>query len=228
MTAGPRRPIICLVTDRRRVSPPGTRGLLRLIEHAARAGVDLIQLREPSLNDGELLDLARAALAAISATPARLLVNDRPDVALAARAHGVHLREDSISAGRVRAVAPPGFLLGRSVHDLAEAVTAARSGVDYLVAGTVYATRSKPPGRLLGLDGVAEIAAAVDVPVLAIGGVTADTARDLAGAGAAGVAAIGLFADATTGTDGQLEDELRNLLERIHRTFEMEPPALSS
>src|SRR5215218_1835658 len=165
MSGGLRRPAICLVTDRRRVSPPGNRGLLRVIEHAARAGVDLIQLREPSLDDGELFDVAGAALAAISSTAARLVVNERLDVALAARAHGVHLRADSAPADRVRAVAPPGFLIGRSVHNVEEAVGAARSGVDYLVAGTVYATPSKPPGPLLGLDGLASIAACVAVPV---------------------------------------------------------------
>ena len=223
MTAGLPRPVICLVTDRHRVSPPGEGGLLRLIAHAAQAGVDLIHLREPSLSGRALFELTGAAVAAAAGTPARIVVNDRLDIALAADAHGVHLRADSVSADRMRPLAPPGFVIGRSVHSLSEAVAAAQSGADYLVAGTVYPTPSKPGGRLLGIDGLATIAAAVDVPVLAIGGVVADKVWDVAATGAAGLAAIGLFADATTDTDGRLDRHLRDLLARLRAAFR--PPA---
>jgi len=119
-----------------------------------------------------------------------VLVNDRLDVALAARAHGVHLRGSSFDAVHVRAVASPGFLIGRSVHDVREAADA--GPVDYLVAGTVWATASKPDGHgLLGVEGLAQVVAASQVPVLAIGGVDPGRAALLAAAGAAGVAAIG-------------------------------------
>ena len=131
--------------------------------------------REPGLDDGQLAGLVREVLAAVAGTPARVVVNDRADIAIATRAHGVHLRADSISAARVRQHAPAGFLVGRSVHTRSEALAAAHSGVDYLVAGTVYPTASKPHGSpLLGLAGLGELARAVAVPVLAIGGVVAD------------------------------------------------------
>jgi thiamine-phosphate pyrophosphorylase len=125
-----------------------------------------------------------------------VVVNDRLDVALAAGAHGVHLRGDSYPAARVRAVVPPGFLVGRSVHSAGEAVAvAAAGGVDYLVFGSVFATASKAGQPPAGLPELAAVAAAVPVPVLAVGGVTVEHAGRVAQAGAAGAAAIGLFAE---------------------------------
>ena len=221
MSAGLPRPLICLVTDRRRVRPAGENSLLRLIGGAARAGIDLVQIREAALTDRQLLQLTRGAVAAVSGTATRILVNDRADVAIAAGAHGVHLRADSVSAGHVRTLSPPGFTVGRSVHSRAEAIEAARSGVDYLVAGTVYATPSKPGHTSwLGISGLSDIVGAVDLPVLAIGGVVADKVWDVAATGAAGVAAIGLFADVRTDdNDGRVERALRDLLAGLRAPF---------
>jgi thiamine-phosphate pyrophosphorylase len=118
-------------------------------------------------------------------------VNDRLDVALATSAHGVHLRGDSLPNAAVRRIAPAGFVIGRSIHDAAGA--AAASAADYLIAGSVFATASKPhaPARL-GLDGLAAVvAAAAGSPVWAIGGVTAERIPQLVARGASGVAAIG-------------------------------------
>ncbi len=222
MTAGLSRPLICLVTDRHRVIPAGAESLLRLVGRAAAAGVDIIHVREPGLDDRQLARLVTAAVEAVAGTPARVVVNDRVDIALAARAHGVHLRADSISAAHVRQLAPAGFLVGRSVHTRSEAVTAARSGVDYLVAGTVYPTVSKAGGgSLLGLAGLGELVRAVDVPVLAIGGVAADKVRELAASGAAGLAAIGLFADVPTDANDALFDRaLQELIARLREPFQ--------
>jgi thiamine-phosphate diphosphorylase len=226
MIAGLSRPLICLVTDRRRMMPPGTESLVRLISAAARAGVDLIHLRESGIDDRALASLVEAAAGAVAGTPARVLVNDRVDVAIAGGAHGVHLRADSVSAGRVREIVPPGFLIGRSVHTRNEALSAARSGVDYLVAGTVYPTRSKPEGAiLLGLGGLTDLVRAVDIPVLAIGGVTVDKVGDIAASGAAGVAAIGLFADVPTDADQEHFDQtLRDLVAKLRAPFDSAPP----
>ena len=188
-------PVICLVTDRRRLTRPtqgdGIEPLLRLIGHAARAGVDLIQIREPDLDDRALEDVVRQAVALASTTSTRVVVNDRVDVALAAGADGVHLKETSMPAERVRQLAPPRWLVGRSVHVVAEAgrVTAPLV-LDYLIAGTVFATKSKPDQAPIGPDGLAAIVQAVKVPVLAIGGVTVGRARLVGKAGAAGLAAI--------------------------------------
>ena len=221
MTAGLSRPLICLVTDRRRVIPAGAESLLRLVGRAAAAGVDIIHVRESGLNDRQLAGLVTAAVEAAAGTPARVVVNDRVDIALVARAHGVHLRADSISATRVRQLTPAGFLVGRSVHTCSEAVAAARSGVDYLVAGTVYPTVSKPGGApLLGLAGLSELVRAVDVPVLAIGGVVADKVWDLAASGAAGVAAIGLFVNLPADADdAHFDRALQELVARLRAPF---------
>jgi thiamine-phosphate pyrophosphorylase len=122
-----------------------------------------------------------------------VVVNDRLDVAIACGAAGVHLRGDSLPPAAARTIAPPGFLVGVSVHAVDEAVAAAPSA-DYLIAGTVWPTRSKPAGHdVIGAEGLARIVAAVRRPVLAIGGVQADRVAEAAAAGAAGVAAIGLF-----------------------------------
>ena len=227
MTPGLPRPLICLVTDRHRVRPAGTVSLVRLASRAAAAGVDIIQVREPGLDDRQLAGLVRATVEAVAGTPARVVVNDRTDVALATGAHGVHLRADSVNAVPVRGLVPAGFLVGRSVHSRPEAVAAGRS-VDYLVAGTVYATPSKPEGGpLLGLEGLREVVRAVDVPVLAIGGVGTDKVEDLAASGAAGVAAIGLFADVRTdANDADLDRALRELVARLRAPFEHEAASL--
>jgi len=198
--------IICLVTDRRRRPP---------IEQAAEAvdaGVDLIQIRERDLDTSALASLVLRVVELTRRSPTRVVVNDRVDVALACSADGVHLRADSIPASLVRSIVPQGFALGRSVHERDEAVAVAHD-VDYLIAGTVFPTASKP-GRidLLGLNGLESIAAAVRMPVLAIGGITLERAADVAAAGAAGIAALGLFAEA----DRPIKDVVRALRARFN------------
>jgi thiamine-phosphate diphosphorylase len=197
--------IICLVTDRRRADP------VDQARHAAAAGIDVVQIRERDLDASALAGLVTDALNAVQGSRTRIVVNDRLDVALACGAHGVHLRSDSIPAARARTIAPKGFLIGRSVHGADEAIRAA-ADVDYLLAGTIFATESKPAGHaLLGVNGLrAVVAAAAGVPVLAIGGVTADRAPVIAGAGAAGIAAIGLFRD-----PGSLSQTARSLRMRF-------------
>lgn len=203
MTAGLSRPVFCLVTDRHRAGGQGSRNLrgnsdqlVRLVRHAAAAGVNLVQVRERGLDDRPLLALTREIVGAVEGTCARVVVNDRVDIALAAGAAGVHLRADSPPAPAVRAIVPTGFLIGRSVHSEGEAIEAAATGVDYLILGTIFPTASKPAGGApLGLEPLARAVRAIDTPILAIGGVTADNVGKIAAAGAAGFAAIGLFAD---------------------------------
>ena len=180
---------ICLVTDRRRRPP---------VEQAAEAvdaGVDVIQVRERDLETKELADLVSHIVRIARGSPTRVVVNDRLDVAVACEAHGVHLRGDSVPPALARSLAPPGFLIGRSVHELQEAMAVAPH-VDYVIAGTVFPTSSKP-GRteLLGVSGLASISAAVRTPVLAIGGITVEHAGEVSAAGAAGIAAVSLFTD---------------------------------
>ncbi len=188
-------PILCLVSRRGR---GGTSALIARVEQAARAGVDLIQIREPDLDARALFELTRAALRAVAGTSARVVVNDRLDVALAAGAAGVHLRGNSFSAPDVRRLAAPPFLVGRSVHSEAEAAAVeAAGGCDYLLFGTVFPSLSKPAGHpIAGHEALGRVCARVRLPVLAIGGVSEATAPAALGAGAAGLAGIGLFEQA--------------------------------
>ena len=182
-----------MVTDRRRSGADWRSELPKRVAAAAHAGVDLVQVRERDLDGGPLLTLVRDCVAAVAGTSSRVLVNDRVDIALAAGAHGVHLRGDSFGARRVRAIAGRPLLVGRSVHSAEEA--AAVDDVDYLLFGTVFPTASKAGRDAAGPAGLRAAAAAAAIPVLAIGGISLDTVSDVGRTGAAGVAAIGLFAN---------------------------------
>jgi len=169
--------------------------LIAQARYAIEAGVDVLQIRERDLEARELGRLCADILAVASGSRCRVVVNDRFDVALASGAHGVHLRNDSLPPAIVRSMAPRGFIIGRSVHSLEEAEAMAGE-VDYLIAGTVWATDSKPQLQgesLLGPEGLHRITRHVNVPVLAIGGVSIDRMEAISVSGAAGVAAIGLF-----------------------------------
>jgi thiamine-phosphate pyrophosphorylase len=188
--------ILHLVTDRRRLCPDGnpadrTDCLRQQVAFAADAGVDVVQIREPDLETSDLTGLVAGLLTLVRGSRTRLVVNDRIDVAIAAGAAGVHLRADGPPAAAVRSIVPGGFLIGRSVHTEDEARRA--GAVDYLIAGTVWPTPSKPGAACLGESGLARIVAAAGAPVLAIGGVDESRIAAVARTGAHGLAAIGLF-----------------------------------
>lgn len=191
--------ILCLVTDRRRLgaamgAPPADWfDLLReQVSAAARAGVDLIQVREPDLEAAELASLVRDLMRHVHGTASRLLVNDRVDVAIAAQASGVHLKEQSVLPDEVRRITPPGFMIGCSVHTTA--AVAARKSADFLIAGTVRPTASKRAVDYLDQAGLeAIVRAAAKQPVLGIGGLDISSVWLLAASCAAGMAAVGAF-----------------------------------
>lgn len=190
------RPVVCMITAPI-ASPAEEDGLVQRIGSAARAGAHLIQIRQPHVEALALTRLVERTRQAVAGTAARVLVNDRVDVALSAGADGVHLRGDSMPAARVRAIAPAGFVIGRSVHAVEEALAAERDGgLDYLLFGTVFATASKPGVAPMGIERLAAVCASASLPVLAIGGITVSSMTGLARAGAAGFAAIGLFTGA--------------------------------
>lgn len=156
----------------------------------ASAGIEALQIREKDLEDRPLWDLARQARAALP-PPARLLVNGRLDVALAAGADGVHLPSDGVPVAPLRERFGPGVLIGRSAHRVEEVERARDEGADYVTFGPVYPTPGKPPVGLAELE-LAAVSAS-GLPVFALGGVTLPRFGELARAGAAGVAAIRLF-----------------------------------
>jgi len=196
---------LCYVTDRKglEVSPENQcEALVGRMEIAARAGVDWIQLREKDLSGRALAELLREALRRVPAG-CRIVLNDRLDVACALGAGGVHLGRESLSVEDARRLvggrgATQDFLVGASTHSLAAALSAEKAGADYLVFGPVYATPSKAQyGPPQGIERLAEVCHAVSLPVLAIGGITVENARACFEAGAAGIAAIRLFEEAS-------------------------------
>ena len=196
--------------------------MIEQARHAVEAGIDQLQVRERDLEAAELAKLVEEIVAIAAGSPTRVVVNDRLDVALACGAAGVHLRGDSVPAAAVRRMVPAGFLVGASVHTMAEAVKAGPH-VDYLVAGTVWPTASKrtaSPDTLLGLDGLTRIAAAVAVPVLAIGGVSVDRVATIARTGAAGAAAIALFMSESPNRDGCLAQPLLDRVAAARAAFD--------
>jgi thiamine-phosphate pyrophosphorylase len=183
------RPLLYYITDRKAL-PAGDP--LPVIERAAAAGVDLIQIRERDLSTRALLALVQAAQQRLGSTAARLLVNDRVDIAAVART-GVHLPTHGLPVAQVRRRFPD-LLLGASSHNLEEVRTAEEGGADFVVFGPVYETPSKKPyGPPVGLEKLAAAVRAAKIPVLALGGITPVNAGACLQAGAAGLAAISLF-----------------------------------
>lgn len=179
-------PILCLVTDRNRCNG---RRIEDVVEAAVDGGVGLVQLREKDLSASELYSLALRLKGAIR-DRALLFVNDRIDVALAADADGVQLGENALPLRAARRLVDGNLLLGRSVHSVDGAVNAEAQGADILVLGTIFPTASHPGARTGGSELVHEVAAAVSVPFLGIGGIDTSNVGEVVAGGAAGAAVI--------------------------------------
>jgi thiamine-phosphate pyrophosphorylase len=202
-----------LVTDRAH-----TRGrpLLDVIEAALAGGVDAVQLREKNLPARDLLALALRLGSLCRRYGARLLINDRIDVALAAGADGVHLPGNSFQLADARHLLGPSALIGVSTHSLTEARAAAEGGADFIVFGPVFDTPSKrsfglPP---VGLDALAEATRGVSLPVFAIGGVSVDGLDAVCERGVHGIAAIAALLQAED--PRAAAEQIRLRLERFH------------
>ena len=212
-----KHPIICYVTDRKSLAE-GDNGadVIGRIRATIAAGVDWVQIREKVLSGRELLGLVREAVAAGGS--ARVIVNDRLDMALAAGAAGVHLGRESLGARDVvrwckssGGNAPADFLVGVSCHSLADAREAESAGAAYIFFGPVFDTPSKRGmGEPQGVARLEEICRSVAIRVLAIGGVNEQNAGDCIRAGAAGIAAIRLFQDTRDA------ETLKDAVKRLH------------
>jgi thiamine-phosphate pyrophosphorylase len=177
-----------VITDRQQ---SGGRPLLTVVEAALRGGARAFQLREKDLPPRELYPLAREMRQLTQLYGARLLINDRIDVALAVNADGVHLTTASLPASVARQLLGPDRLIGVSTHNAAEAQAAAEGGADFLVFGPVFFTPSKAPyGEPVGLDALRAVRAAVELPILAIGGIKKANLDQVLAAGADGIAVI--------------------------------------
>ena len=152
-------------------------------------GARLLQLRLKEATSRELLRVSDAIRPRARAAGALFLVNDRPDIARAADADGVHLGQDDLPVAAARRILGPERLIGVSAHDVREALAAEAAGVDYIAVGPIYATTSKArPLAPRGLDLVRAVRASVQRPLVAIGGISPDTAPAVRRAGADGVA----------------------------------------
>ena len=154
-------------------------------------GARLLQLRLKAAPAREVLELARTVLPLARQARALLIVNDRPDVARAAGADGVHLGQDDLPVAAARTVLGAGGIVGVSIHSVGQALAAAAAGADYLGVGPVFETTSKVSALApRGLDLVRAVRDAVTLPLVAIGGITPATAPDVRAAGADAVAMI--------------------------------------
>ena len=176
-----------LVTDRAIARRP----LAEVVEECLDAGLRAVQLRKKDLAVRDLLGLAVLLGEVTRRRGARLLINDRADVALAVGADGVQRTHVSLPVEALRRIAPAPFLIGASAHSEDEARQAAAEGADFVVFGPVYDTPSKRQyGQPQGLAALRQVVMAVDRPVIAIGGITPERVREVLAAGAVGVAVI--------------------------------------
>jgi len=164
-----------------------------IVDAALAGGIDVVQVREKHRSGAEQLQVARALRAPTAEADVPLIINDRVDVAVAAGADGVHLGDDDLPIEDARAQLGEEAIIGRSVSTVEDAKAAEAAGADYLGVGAIYRTGSKDVDdeeHEIGLDVVTDIADAVAIPFVGIGGVTPERAPDVAAAGADGVAVI--------------------------------------
>ncbi len=217
--------ILYYITDRSQFAGDEAnrrRRLLAKISEASCAGVDYIQLRERGLTIQQLELLAREAVGCVQGTTAKLLINSRVDVAIAAGANGVHLRSNDIAASEARAIwskstGRTDCVIGVSCHSLQAVLSAEGNGADFVVFGPVFGKLGREesavgvePLRAVTQRGrtpdkKVEAGQSLGMPVLALGGVTPENARGCIEAGAAGIAGIRLFQ----------ENEISELVKRL-------------
>ena len=169
----------------------GGRDALGVVSAAVAAGAPVVQVRAKDCTDTVLYEFAYRVVQICSAAGAACIVNDRVDVALAVGARGTHLGAEDLPVAAVRRVAGPGHLIGGTARDPEGAAALVAAGADYLGVGPAYETATKVGlPAALGPAGIAVVAGAVDVPVIAIGGVTAERVPELMAAGVRGVAVV--------------------------------------
>jgi thiamine-phosphate pyrophosphorylase len=210
------KPIVCYVTDRKALgAADSAENLLARIRAATTAGVDWVQIRERDMPARELLALTKAAISARGGE-ARIVVNDRLDVALAAGAAAVHLGGTAVPTPEavrwLRAGnAPAEFLIGVSCHSVEQAREAEDTGASYVFFGPVFDTPAKRSyGPPQGIARLATVCSAIRIPVIAIGGVNEENGTECVSAGAAGIAAIRMFQESRN------PETLKRAVARLH------------
>ena len=168
---------------------------LAQVEDAVDGGATFVQLREKHLNDEAFLAEAERFVALCRRKGAVSIINDNVDIALRTGADGVHVGQEDLAAGRVRQLLGPDKIIGVSAHTVEEALAAQAAGADYLGTGAAFVTGTKTDAKPISRETIRAICAAVDIPVVAIGGITRDNILELKGCGLDGVAVVSaLFA----------------------------------
>ena len=166
------------------------RALLDCVREALEGGVTLVQYRAKTASSAEMYAEALQLKALCDSFNVPLIINDRLDIAMAVGAAGVHLGQDDLPCAAARKILGEDYLIGVSAHNPAEAKAALQSGADYLGCGAVFGTATKADVKKLGTEGLAAICKAKGLPVVGIGGVTADNYREVRAAGADGAAIV--------------------------------------
>lgn len=166
------------------------RALIDCVREALEGGVTLVQYRAKTASSAEMYAEAQELKALCDSFKVPLIINDRLDIAMAVGAAGVHLGQDDLPCAAARKLLGEDYIIGVSAHNPAEAKAALQSGADYLGCGAVFGTATKADVKKLGKDGLAAICKAKGLPVVGIGGVTADNYREVRAAGADGAAIV--------------------------------------
>ena len=166
------------------------RALLDCVREALEGGVTLVQYRAKTASSAEMYAEALQLKALCDSFNVPLIINDRLDIAMAVGAAGVHLGQDDLPCAAARKLLGEDYIIGVSAHNPAEAKAALQSGADYLGCGAVFGTATKADVQKLGTEGLAAICKAKGLPVVGIGGVTADNYREVRAAGADGAAIV--------------------------------------
>lgn len=199
---------LCFLADSEALA---TKDFFQVIEQVVEGGATLIQLRGKKWSDREFLGKALEVKKLLAKKNIPLIINDRFDIALIAKADGVHLGQKDLPIESIRPFVDKNFIIGLSVNNVAEAWQAEKAGATYVGAGPIFWTASKanirPP---IGLEGLRSICQATKLPVLAIGGINLSSVPQIISAGAAGIAVISAIALA----ENPLE-ATRNLREAI-------------
>jgi thiamine-phosphate pyrophosphorylase len=182
-----------------------------IVGRAVAAGVTMVQYRDKDAPTRQMVEKTRLLSSICRAVNVSLIVNDRLDVALAGGADGVHLGQDDMDLVDARRIAGDDLIIGVSVTISEELERAVGAGADYLAANGVFPTATKTDlGAPLGLKGVAELSSQTEVPLVAIGGITAENTREVMEAGAAGVAVVSYIVSAE-----DIEGRCKTLLDAI-------------
>lgn len=195
--------LLYAVTDR---AWTGRQTLYEQVESALKGGVTCVQLREKELDDAAFLQEAVEISALCRKYGVPFFINDNVDIAIACHADGVHVGQSDMQATKVRQRVGEDMMIGVSVHSVAEALEAVRNGADCLGVGAVFSTSTKKDANVLPKETLRDICAAVDIPVVAIGGINKSNLLQLSGSGVDGTALVSAIFSAEN-----IEEECREL-----------------